>query len=213
MKYLALMRLIRQLGWCSALVALALAGGCTALRPAAVAQPSVYTLGTVLTAAPVQAAASAPTLLVDLPRAAPGFDTAHIVYVRSPHTLEHFAHNAWVDTPARMLAPRIVAALGQGGAFRAVVLAPSAVAGSLRLDTEILRLQQDFSTSPSRTRFTLRATLVDSGTRRVLAWREFDASVAAKTDDPYGGVVAAHGAVQAVLDELAAFCASTLTDR
>jgi len=30
--------------------------------------------------------------------------------VREPHKLEYFAHSEWVDPPARMLAPLIVAA-------------------------------------------------------------------------------------------------------
>ena len=88
------------------------------------------------------------------------------------------------------------------------MLAPIAAAGDLRLDTELLRLQQDFATQPSHVHFTLRAHLVDNATRRVLAWRVFDASVAAATDDPYGGVVAANRAVQTVLEQLAGFCAT-----
>jgi len=77
----------------------------------------------------------------------------------------------------------------------------------LRLDTEIIRLQHEFQTQPSRVRFTLRAYLVDDKTRRVLAWREFDAAVPAASEDPYGGVVAANRAVQTVLENLSAFCA------
>jgi cholesterol transport system auxiliary component len=107
-----------------------------------------------------------------------------------------------------MLAPLIVDALGSGGTFRSVILAPTAVAGDLRLDTEILRLQQDFASQPSRVRFTLRAYVVDNTTRRVLAWRVFDESVTAASDDPYGGVVAANRAVQSVLGQLAGFCAT-----
>ena len=49
--------------------------------------------------------------------------------------------------------------------------------------------------------------MVDNATRRVLAWREFDETVAAGSDDPPGGVLAAHRAVQAVLGPLANFCA------
>ena len=76
--------------------------------------------------------------------------------------------------------------------------------------TDIIRLQQEFQTRPSRVRFTLRATLLDEKTRRVVAWREFDATVPSVTDDPYGGVLAANLAVQSVLKELAAFCAEQL---
>jgi cholesterol transport system auxiliary component len=93
-----------------------------------------------------------------------------------------------------------------------VVPAPSIAAGDLRLDTDIIRLQQDFSSQPSRVRFTLRAYLVDNTTRQMLAWREFDASVAAASEDSHGGVVAANQAVQAVLEQLAAFCTETARD-
>jgi cholesterol transport system auxiliary component len=58
-------------------------------------------------------------------------------------------------------------------------------------------------------RFTLRATLVDDKTRRVLSWREFEAITPALSEDPYGGVVAANFAVQTVLDNLSQF----LTER
>ena len=78
---------------------------------------------------------------------------------------------------------------------------------SLRLQTKMPRLQQVVGTSPSQLRFTLRAHLVDSHTRKVLAWREFDQTMAAPSDDPRGGVAAANTAVQTVLGQLADFCA------
>jgi cholesterol transport system auxiliary component len=149
----------------------------------------------------------APTLIVNPPHASAGFDSHRIIYVREPHQLEYFAHSEWVDTPARMIAPGIVAALENTGAFRAVVLTPSAAAGDLRLDVEILRLQHEFGSTPSRVRFTLRAYLVDNENRQVLAWREFDETVVAVQGDPYGGVIAANGAVQEVMQRLASFCA------
>jgi hypothetical protein len=93
-----------------------------------------------------------------------------------------------------MLAPLIVAAIENGGAFRAVVLTPSVAAGDRRLDTEIMRLEQNFVDQPSRVRFMLRAYVVDDATRRVIAWREFDETVAATSEDPHGGVIAANRA-------------------
>lgn len=184
---------------------------CTALRPAATPHPAFYSLeGTrsdAQAAARAMAPDAAPTLIINPPHAAAGFDSSRIIYVREPHKLEYFAHSEWVDPPARMLAPLIVAAAENTGAFRAVVLTPSAAAGELRLDTEIIRLQHEFRTQPSRVRFTLRAYLVDERTRRVLARREFDATVPAASEDPYGGVVAANRAVQTVLEQLSAFCA------
>jgi cholesterol transport system auxiliary component len=188
---------------------LALTCGCSALRPSSTSPHTVfYSLDSTQGAAPasVPAPAEALTLIINPPHAAAGFDSQRIIYVRETHKLEYFAYSEWVDPPARMLAPLLVAAIENAGAFRAVVLTPSSAAGDLRLDTEIVRLQQEFGTRPSRVRFTLRAYLVEDRTRRVLAWREFDATVAAASEDTYGGVVAANRAIQTVLESLAAFC-------
>lgn len=209
----------RRCRLCAAGLLLALAGGCGALAPTATPQPSFYSLDSAriearaATRAPEASSIAAPTLIVNPPHAAAGFDSRRIIYQRAPHKLEYYAHNEWVDTPARMLAPLIVAAVDSRGAFRAVVLTPSAAAGDVRLDTEIVRLQHEFGTQPSRVRFTLRAHFVDVKTRGVLAWREFDAIVPALSEDPYGGVVAANRAVQTVLEELSAFCAETARNR
>jgi len=147
-----------------------------------------------------------PILLVSPPQAAAGFDGARMAYLREPHKLEYFAHSEWISSPAHMLAPMIVTAITGGGGFAAVVPTPSAASGDLTLDIEILRLQQEFMSSPSRVRFTLRATMVDNVTGQVLASRELDQTAEAATDDPYGGVVAADVAVQAALVQLAEFC-------
>jgi len=203
--------------WLSAtgLLFMLVGGGCGVLSPTNTPQPSFYSLDS----AKVEARDSinlprrtpttgiaAPTLIVNPPHAASGFDSQRIIYTRQAHNLEYFAHSEWVDTPARMIAPLIVAALENSGSFRAVVLTPSAAAGDFRLDTEITRLQHDFSGPASNVRFTLRAYLVDNKTRQVLAWREFDETVAVASESPYGGVVAANRAVQTVLDKLSSFC-------
>ena len=69
-----------------------------------------------------------------------------------------------------------------------------------------MRLQHEFLMLPSRVHFTLRAHLLDTATRQVVAWREFDAIVPSSSEDPYGGVLAANSAVRIVIEELAAFC-------
>jgi cholesterol transport system auxiliary component len=182
-------------------------GACGILQPAEAPNSSVYSLERMPGKAPLTAPMSAPTLIVSPPHAAAGYDSKRIIYVREPHRLDYFAHSDWVEPPARMLAPLLVAAVENSGAFGAVVLMPSTAVGDLRLDSEIIRLHQDFRTQPSRVRFTLRAQLIDENTRRVLGWREFDVSVAAASENPYGGVVAASQAVHEVLASLSAFCA------
>lgn len=196
-------------------LALTLASACSAWRPTESAPPTFYSLdgARAQSEAPETPRAAkltaAPTLIVNPPRAAAGFNSQRMVYVRTAHQLEYYAHSEWIDSPARMMAPLIVAAIEAGGAFRAVVQTPSVAAGELRLDTEIIRLQHELSGAPSRVRLTLRAYLVDNTTRRVLAWREFEQSVAVASEDPYGAVVAANRATQAALQQLAQFCAET----
>lgn len=188
--------------------AVVLLTACGGLLPKPMAAPTLYALeAPMLRPASTVGGRMPLTIIVSPPRAGAGYDSARIVYQRASHRLEHFAHNDWVDTPARMVAPLIVAALDASGAFRAVVSAPGPVNGELRLDTEILRLQQDFGSVPSQARFTLRATLVDSATRRVLAWREFDTAADSASENPAGGVQAANRAVQAALGSMAGFCA------
>ena len=146
-------------------------------------------------------------LKVNLPRSAPGFQSRHIVYLRQPGQLEAFAFHEWVDTPAQMLAPVIVRALQSSGGFRAVLAAQSPGVGDWQLETDMLRLEQDFTVQPSQVRLSLRALLINSATRKTVAWREFDLSVPAAGDDPVAGVLAAQAATQRTAAAIAAFCA------
>jgi cholesterol transport system auxiliary component len=196
----------------AAVAALALLAACTALQPPQVEQVSTYVLETM-------PAAGAPrpkrdlVLEVSAPRARPGFDTPQMAYTQRANALDYFAKHRWADTPARMLGPLFAQALEQSGGFRAVVQAPSLATASLRLDTELVRLQQDFGAKPSRVRLTLRAQLIDADSRRVLVSAEFDETEAAPSDDPYGGVIAANRALARLLERLAAFCAEAAAAR
>lgn len=197
---------MRLLGVCVAVAAL---GACSVLQPKSSTPPSYYALEyarpSVTPVAPRAPLANAPTLIISPVRAASGFDSQRIIYVREPHKLEYFSHNEWIDAPARMLGSLMVASIEQTGAFRAVVMTPGSAGGDLRLDTEIVRLQQDFQTKPSTVQFSLRVYLVDEKTRKVVAWRAFDNQATADSDDPRAGVVAANRAVQTVLEELSQF--------
>ena len=194
------------------LVAIALAAtmfcGCSMLFSANSPPPELFSFDSPQQAvqSPPQVKNGAPTLIVSIPRAAAGFDGRQIIYVRQAHKLEYFRQSQWVDPPASMLSPLIVAALERSGQFSAVVQSPTSALGQWRLDVEIVRLQHEFLMLPSRVHFTLRAHLLDTATRQVVAWREFDAIVPSASEDPYGGVLAANSAIRIVIEELAAFC-------
>jgi cholesterol transport system auxiliary component len=189
-----------------------LMASCAALQPPRVESPTLY----LLEARPA-AAAKRPqqdlVLAVNPPSARPGFDTPQIAYVRQPHKLDYYMKNRWVDAPSRMLAPLLVQALAQAGSFRAVVQAPNPIPADLRLDTELIRLQQDFGTQPSRVQLTLRVQLYDLSRKKVLGAREFDEAENATSDDAYGGVIAANRALQRVLGQLTDFCVAESANR
>jgi cholesterol transport system auxiliary component len=166
--------------------------------------------GAASAAAPA-AGASAPVLIVAKPRAAAGFDTDRIVYVREEHRLEPYADNQWIDTPPRMLAPLIAESLARTGAFGAVLAPPSPANGQWELDTEIVRLQHEVGAQ--RVRFTLRATLVDKPLRTVVVAREFEAVAPTPSTSPAGAVAAANVAVADVLRQLTAFCVDAARTR
>jgi cholesterol transport system auxiliary component len=147
-------------------------------------------------------AKTAPVLLVEVPHAAAGYESNRMVYTRQPQTQEVFANSSWADTPARMLAPLLVERLQQSGQFRAVLLSPSAAKASLRLDTTIVQLQQDFLQVPSRVHLRLQVTLLDNDTREVRAWRAINITRDATSEDAAGGAKAANAAVQDALQQL-----------
>ncbi|HEY3356764.1 MAG TPA: ABC-type transport auxiliary lipoprotein family protein [Polyangia bacterium] len=155
--------------------------------------------------APPAPAAGGPTLLVGVPLARPGLDTSRMLYTKRAHAVSFYGKSQWADTPARMLAPLLAQALEATGAFRAVVRLPSAADGDLRLDTEDLALVQEFTAKPSRVRLSLRALLVDVRTQAVVATRRFEVEELARSDDAYGGVVAANRAAARLMAEIGAW--------
>jgi cholesterol transport system auxiliary component len=153
-----------------------------------------------------RASSSDVVLALSMPRASPGFDTTQMAYQRQPHQIEYFALNRWLDTPAHMLEPLLLQSLEQSRGFSAVVRTPGLVTAKIRLDTELIRLQQDFTSKPSRIQLTLRAQLVDISAKRVLAVKVFDVVENAASDDAQGGVAAANLALKSALDQVLDFC-------
>jgi cholesterol transport system auxiliary component len=178
--------------------------GCSLWQPAPADEVSLH----LLDARPAVATSARRelVLVVSAPRAAPGVDSAAMVYVQQAHAIDRYATHRWADTPARLLGPLLTRTLEDTGSFRAVVPAGSGLPADLRLDTEIVQLRQSFLARPSRVEFSLRAQLVDVAGRRVLATRYVEAAQEAPSDDAPGGVAAANAAVARALAQVAAFC-------
>ena len=187
------------------LTATLLLAACGGLTASQVASPNIY----VLEAGPAIQAGQVKrdlVLAVSLPRALSGFDTPQMAYVKQPFELNYFVASRWADTPARMLQPLIAQEMEQTESFRAVVQTTGAISADVRLDTELVRLEQDFKTQPSRVQITLRAQLIDVRGKRLLAAQQFDDVEIAASEDAYGGVTAANRMLQRVLEKLAEFC-------
>lgn len=200
---------VKKMAWRGAgLAGVLLVAGCIGSPGRATEAMATFTLEASF---PAKAAApAAPAVLVAALRARPGFDTERMAYMRSPDQIEYFARHRWVDAPARMLAPLMAQALESTGAFSAVVQAPTVARGQWRLETEIVKLQQDFLQQPSRVHVVLRAQLIDNLTQQAVATRTFSVSVAAASEDARGGVRAANDAVRQLLPQLAQWCAASL---
>ncbi|MFZ6760484.1 ABC-type transport auxiliary lipoprotein family protein [Undibacterium sp. Ji50W] len=189
--------------------------GCSALQPANVPVAAVYRLDTVATVAtvpnitaPARATGTpAASILIGNIRAAAGFDSNHMLFMRQPHQIEEFQQSQWQKPPAAMLMPLVTSALESSGLFKVVLQAPTALQTTYRLDLEIRSLQQDFTSTPSRVHFVLRAHLSDTKNQQITAWREFEVNLATPTEDAYGGVLASNQAVTQALKQLTGFCA------
>jgi cholesterol transport system auxiliary component len=181
-----------------------LVAGCAPFQQAPQQSPSLHVLQP--GALPAMAARRSDlTLEVGVPRAAPGFDTPRIAYVERPYAIDYYSRSEWADTPARMLGPLLAAAFERSGAFRAVVLAPTSALAELRVDVELVRLQQDFTIKPSRADLALRVQVVDARARHVLATLVVEETEPAATQDAYGGVAATNAALERALERTVAF--------
>ena len=157
------------------------------------------------------------TILVSIPKAAPGFDSAAMLYIcdnsrnrrcgkSSKYELKAYANAQWIDTPAQMLLPLLVHRLEATGLFGAVLSAStSPVVGELRLDTEIIRLLQEFRTYPSQVRFVLRVQLLNMVTRQVIATQVFEVLESSRGENARGGMEATNQAVKQLLNKIAEF--------
>jgi cholesterol transport system auxiliary component len=193
-----------------------LAAACSVLKPATTPYPQLHALvvpeANVRRAAGV-AASGAYTIAVSPPQAAAGLDSRHMMYLRSTGQPQFYAYNEWIDTPARMLAPLLLVALDRSGVFRAVVATPSNAVADLRLETQILSLQQEFLQVPSRTRFAVHVELIASDGGRIIGARDFESVMEAASEDATGGANAASRAVADVVGQVTAFCAQVTATR
>lgn len=153
--------------------------------------------------------ADGPVIVVSAPRAAAGYDKSQMAYMRETGKLEYFSSHRWADAPTRMLQPLLVRTLEDTGSFRAIIMAPSAVKGDVRLDTELVKLRQFFSADgSSQIQLSLRFQIIAGD--RVMATKNYEKAVETSAQTPQGGAAAVNRLLEELLPEVAAFVQQAL---
>ena len=151
------------------------------------------------------------SILISPPEAVAGYQTEQMLYVNKPFELASFAHSSWIAPPADMLYPLIVQSVQRSGYFYAVSSGANAEQADYRLDTQLIKLEQNFLSKPVKTVLIAKIVLSNAKNNQVIASRMIHRAIPCPTDNPYGGVVAANQASHEFTAELSHFIVREIT--
>lgn len=151
------------------------------------------------------------TMLLTKPEALSAYQSQKMLYINSPFSLNAFAKNAWVSSPADMLYPLILQSLRSTGFFYAVTSTPYAEQTDYRLDTQLITLHQNFLTVPSTLEFSVNLVISHIPTNRIIASRIIQEKINCPYDSPYGGVIAANQATGIFTAKLVDFVVNVIS--
>lgn len=151
-----------------------------------------------------------PAIHIGTPEAITHLETDQMFYTKIPYEDKAFAHNAWTSAPSDMIYPLIIQSIQKSRAFRAVSSGAHTESYTYRLDTQIIKLIQNFTVHPSRLDLIINATLVENDTGHILASRLFQYDIPCPSDTPYGGTLAANRASGQFTYDLTRFTITTL---
>ena len=190
--------------WLLLLVAWVLLPGCSGL-PQSQAEPvTSYLLeGPRLNQLPPNP--EGPSLTVNPPGAAPGYDSPDMLYIETAHQLDHFARHRWIDTPAKMLQAAVITHTEVSGLFSRVLPARARMSSDLRLEIELVKLHQSFLQQPSQIELSIRLNLIANSDNRLVSSQLFSTQETTPEETPYGGVIAANRALSRGLEVINGF--------
>ena len=131
----------------------------------------------------------------------------------TPYELNAYANSRWVAPPAEMLMPLFFQALQRTNYFYAVVSPPFAGVTQLRLDTQLLKLQQEFLLPTSQVRLIIQVALVNNVTNQIVGSKQFVVVIPAIENNAYGGVLATNKAAVIVSARIAEFVVQQAKER
>jgi cholesterol transport system auxiliary component len=176
---------------------------CTLLEPA-----NVETRKEMLTKVPLDlppGKTHAATLLVLPPETSAVYDTTQMAYEIRPHEIAYFGRTEWGEKPSQMIHRLVVQTIENAHCVATVVTPPFTGPYTHSLRTEILALQQDFTSQPATLQLTLRVQLTSVAANQVIGTKEISVREPMQERTPYAGAVAANDATAKALAQLAEF--------
>ena len=145
------------------------------------------------------------SLLVMQPVALDGYDTEQMLYVNKPFQVNAFANNSWMSPPATMLLPLVIRSIESTHYFLAVASDLNTSKTEYRVESALIRLQQNFLVKPSQLQLVMQVMLIHSIDSRVVAADTIYESIPCSKDTPLGGVLAANIATRQLTSRVAHF--------
>lgn len=188
-------------------IAMLLLSSCSVFAP--VADKTTYLIDTVPSV--IKTRTRPVTIVVAMPETVPVYNTTEMAYTRRPYQIGYFALNRWAETPSEMLQPLLVQSLQNTHFFRAVLTSPYIGNRGYVLNTQIIRLIQDYTFVPARVELTLRVQLFSSSSSRILGTKELTVYEPIIPVCPYSGVLATNRATARALQEVTRFVIARLS--
>lgn len=190
-------------------VACSLLGGCAIAGFGGSSEPPATFNLLAAKVTPMPAARLGSQVSVAAPSSIRALDTERILVSAPGGRISYFAEAAWSDRLPRLVQARVVEALQDSGAFRAVLTAQDRVDGDFAIATEIRAFQLDVDANGSSTASVkIFAKILDERRGRVVTTREFSARVSAAKDNAPASVAALQDCFSRVAGELVRWAAT-----
>jgi cholesterol transport system auxiliary component len=190
---------------CIAVLTLLLAAGCAGGLRSNAPAAQTYTLR--VASAPQMPAAPRPAtiLRIELPLAAPGLHSEHIVIVQPDHRMSYYAGSQWAADLPLIIEELAVERLRSTGDWAAVIDSESAFAGDYFLQITIRRFEAEYTGNAAPTaRVAFDCAIGRRGDRLIIASFTAQGAAVASANRVTAVVAAFEEAANAALSELAA---------
>ncbi|MFZ1109684.1 MAG: ABC-type transport auxiliary lipoprotein family protein [Rhodomicrobium sp.] len=144
-------------------------------------------------------------LAINPPVAVKTIDTEEILVKGANGRVAYFTGVAWGDRLPRLFQARLVEALANSGAFKAILTNQDRVQGDMSLGIEIRDFQVETSAAGAEAVVDVYVKLIDERNNAVVTTKRFQARAPAAGNDPGAGIQALNGAFREVAAAIVAW--------